>query len=1409
MWLIAGELGNAVQDAFVIAVEQQARERLQRLSALKRITPLNQQSQAKGGATQDLSFLKEASPIYVTSLSSNSVTGTNTSTTVTAGVKTTFIAGANNNINNNTINNNSSSTGGVQTQQNATNNNSNCTNLGGVTTNTTTGSIARQQPGMQVNVGTEGGMASSGTAGGYANVRQSLGPTGTSSGAFKGPQPAIASDGPQLVGPSPNNNNTLALSTASASGSASAYHLHHSLVNNNNLTSNIGKPQGLDSTANSYYSNLTNTFLANGHGSKRELATLSEGELEPQDEPQYESSGNISRGGTEVLLGDQNLRQENRSVREWEKTNRSHTTLAYQSETEAMDDSALRSGTTWKNNLRFPHRTVWNRPRRRSGSSIVVLGGDDTLKPSIPIDDYQEDLEMYNMLAANQDNGPHREMAVDVPESFIARNKTPPRYPPPRSTTAVTAPATPATPASAQVNHVSNAMPQVAKHHHQQQHHQQQHHHHHHHHHHPPPPPGHHHPTTNGGVSLELEPLDSYSDRHLSSLDSSQEYVKKGGSSKGPSSLGSVTSEFEPSLNNGYGPLRKHTTNAGGDLRDSLSTNRSTSPSSSGDLGPPEYDVGPHRELPVDVPDSFVEIVKGPPRYPPPKPLIIKDAIRKKESCSSSESIDKPIPQSQSPARNELNGSTKPVPPPRDHLRIEKDGRLTNRAPVPAPQVPDRKIVPNASQHQHIGQVLEPTPDQLDSIKKFQEQLRRRREDEERIAAQNDFLRNSLRGSQRLRALQDNPIEKPPVGVDNEGYADDEVVEKIIGYSELVAALQRLQGHLNKHGLAALAGRVTAAQSLLLGPGIARALAVRTAVLERRRPKVPNPICPNAQALAKDCVESLAQSGSPTAIELCDLLSTYEMEGLLLAHDRIASTTDRSPIASYGGSPVTVAMPSLSNNNINNNTLTSAVKPATVMPSIPNNASLVNNNNNNIAKREPMSVPLGVLRDGSQDHIKIIQIEKSSEPLGATIRNEGEAVVIGRVVRGGAAEKSGLLHEGDEILEVNGIEMRGKSVNDVCALLGSMTGTLTFLVVPAGVPQILPGLGMRDPPVLHVRAHFDYDPEDDLYIPCRELGISFQKGDVLHVISRDDPNWWQAYREGEEDQTLAGLIPSQSFQHQRESMKLAIAGEVGLRTRKDINGKAGGGSTLLCARKGRKKKKKASSEHGYPLYATATADDPDPEEILTYEEVALYYPRASHKRPIVLIGPPNIGRHELRQRLMADSERFAAAIPHTSRAQREGEVPGQDYHFISRQQFESDILARKFVEHGEYEKAYYGTSLEAIRAVVASGKICVLNLHPQSLKLLRSSDLKPYTVLVAPPSLEKLRQKRIRTGEPYKEEELKEIIATARDMEARWGHLFDMIIINNDTERAYHQLLAEINSLEREPQWVPSSWLHN
>ena len=77
-----------------------------------------------------------------------------------------------------------------------------------------------------------------------------------------------------------------------------------------------------------------------------------------------------------------------------------------------------------------------------------------------------------------------------------------------------------------------------------------------------------------------------------------------------------------------------------------------------------------------------------------------------------------------------------------------------------------------------------------------------------------------------------------------------------------------------------------------------------------------------------------------------------------------------------------------------------------------------------------------------------------------------------------------------------------------------------------------------------MQAHIDYHPDDDPYVPCRELGIGFNKGDILHVINQRDPHWWQARRDGEEE-ALAGLIPSSSFLAQREAMKHTIAQDDG------------------------------------------------------------------------------------------------------------------------------------------------------------------------------------------------------------------------------------------------------------------------
>ena len=71
----------------------------------------------------------------------------------------------------------------------------------------------------------------------------------------------------------------------------------------------------------------------------------------------------------------------------------------------------------------------------------------------------------------------------------------------------------------------------------------------------------------------------------------------------------------------------------------------------------------------------------------------------------------------------------------------------------------------------------------------------------------------------------------------------------------------------------------------------------------------------------------------------------------------------------------------------------------------------------------------------------------------------------------------------------------------------------------------------------------------------------------------------------------------------------------------------------------------------------------------------------------------------------------------TSRPPKIGDVHGKDFFFISQAEFKSDINTHKFVEYGQYEDEFFGTSIDAIRDVIKKNKVCVLNLHCQVYKL--------------------------------------------------------------------------------------------
>ncbi|XP_068144957.1 MAGUK p55 subfamily member 7 isoform X4 [Drosophila tropicalis] len=415
--------------------------------------------------------------------------------------------------------------------------------------------------------------------------------------------------------------------------------------------------------------------------------------------------------------------------------------------------------------------------------------------------------------------------------------------------------------------------------------------------------------------------------------------------------------------------------------------------------------------------------------------------------------------------------------------------------------------------------------------------------------------------------------------------------------------------------------------------------------------------------------------------------------------------------------------------------------------------------------------------DEDEETIKIVQLVKSNEPLGATIKTDEETgkIIIARIMHGGAADRSGLIHVGDEVIEVNSINVEGKTPGDVLSILQNSEGTITFKLVPADTKN-----AQRESKV-RVRAHFDYNPDVDPYIPCKEAGLGFQRGDVLHIVAQDDAYWWQARKEHERS-ARAGLIPSRALQERR------IIHE---RTQRE------GGNADLDSKQN---------------------DDFDRELIATYEEVAKLYPRPGVYRPIVLIGAPGVGRNELRRRLIArDPDKFRSPVPYTTRPMRTGEVAGREYIFVAHEKMEADIEAGKFVEHGEYKGHLYGTSAESVKSIVNAGCVCVLSPHYQAIKTLRTAQLKPFLIHIKPPELSLLKSTRTEArakstfdeanARSFTDEEFEDMIKSAERIDFLYGHFFDVEIVNGELINAFEQLVQNVQRLETEPLWAPSMWV--
>lgn len=141
------------------------------------------------------------------------------------------------------------------------------------------------------------------------------------------------------------------------------------------------------------------------------------------------------------------------------------------------------------------------------------------------------------------------------------------------------------------------------------------------------------------------------------------------------------------------------------------------------------------------------------------------------------------------------------------------------------------------------------------------------------------------------------------------------------------------------------------------------------------------------------------------------------------------------------------------------------------------------------------------------------------------------------------------------------------------------------------------------------------------------------------------------------------------------------------------------------------------------------------------------------------------------------------AVSATTRAPRDGEVNGVDYHFLSEEDFDRRVARGEFVEHAEYAGNRYGT-LKSELGRPARG--IVLEIDVQGARQVREALPEAVLIFIEPPSFEDLERRLAGRGSD-RPEQIERRLAAARD-ELAAAEEFDHRIRNDEIERALEEL---------------------
>lgn len=175
----------------------------------------------------------------------------------------------------------------------------------------------------------------------------------------------------------------------------------------------------------------------------------------------------------------------------------------------------------------------------------------------------------------------------------------------------------------------------------------------------------------------------------------------------------------------------------------------------------------------------------------------------------------------------------------------------------------------------------------------------------------------------------------------------------------------------------------------------------------------------------------------------------------------------------------------------------------------------------------------------------------------------------------------------------------------------------------------------------------------------------------------------------------------------------------------------------------------------------------------------------------IISGPSGSGKDTILKEVLKIRSDVFFSISHITRKMRVGEVEGDKYHFISREEFEEQLAKNAFLEYNEYSGNYYGTPKAPIEEHLSKGDDVVIECDVNGASALRDILNDVTSIFIMPPSFEILRKRLVGRGTETTEQVERRMNEALNEI--RRADEYDYIVVNDDLESAVEDFLTVLN----------------